>query len=60
MQAYAGTAAPFNFNGLVRHYYMRAVAGAGRSADQPGRRRRARERSSHAIALDLRQRLAAR
>ena len=23
MQAYAGTAAPFNFNGLVRHYYMR-------------------------------------
>ena len=27
VQAYAGTAAPFNFNGLVRHYYMRAVAG---------------------------------
>src|SRR5574337_1006596 len=24
IQAYAGTAAPFNFNGLVRHYYMRA------------------------------------
>ena len=23
MQAYAGTAAPFNFNGLVRHYYLR-------------------------------------
>ncbi len=23
VQAYAGTAAPFNFNGLVRHYYMR-------------------------------------
>jgi multidrug efflux pump subunit AcrB len=22
-QAYAGTAAPFNFNGLVRHYYLR-------------------------------------
>ena len=23
-QIYAGTAAPFNFNGLVRHYYMRS------------------------------------
>ena len=22
-QIYAGTAAPFNFNGLVRHYFMR-------------------------------------
>ena len=35
VQAYAGTAAPFNFNGLVRHYYLRADARAGRSADQP-------------------------
>ena len=24
-QTYAGTAAPFNFNGLVRHYYLRAM-----------------------------------
>ena len=23
IQSYAGTAAPFNFNGLVRHYYFR-------------------------------------
>ena len=23
IQAYVGTAAPFNFNGLVRHYYLR-------------------------------------
>ena len=23
VQAYAGTPAPFNFNGLVRHYYLR-------------------------------------
>ena len=22
-QAYVGTASPFNFNGLVRHYYLR-------------------------------------
>jgi Cation/multidrug efflux pump len=25
-QIYAGTAAPFNFNGLVRHYFMRRGA----------------------------------
>ena len=25
-QVYAGTAAPFNFNGLVRHYFMRSGA----------------------------------
>ena len=24
LQTYAGTASPYNFNGLVRHYYMRA------------------------------------
>jgi multidrug efflux pump subunit AcrB len=24
MEAYAGTSAPFNFNGLVRHYFLRA------------------------------------
>lgn len=23
VQTHAGTAAPFNFNGLVRHYYLR-------------------------------------
>ncbi len=33
-ETYAGTAAPFNFNGLVRHYYMRAMPEAGRRADQ--------------------------
>ena len=34
IQSYAGTAAPFNFNGLVRHYYLRSEPGAGRSAAQ--------------------------
>jgi hypothetical protein len=34
MEAYAGTAAPFNFNGLVRHYFLRA-AGDGRCDGQP-------------------------
>lgn len=56
VQAYAGTAAPYNFNGLVRHYYMRQSPELGElqinltdKAD--------RDRNSHAIALDLRQRL---
>ena len=56
VQAYAGTAAPFNFNGLVRHYYMRQSPELGdlqiNLAD-----RSARSRSSHQIALDLRRRL---
>lgn len=26
LQAYVGTAGPFNFNGLVRHYFMRAAS----------------------------------
>ena len=34
IQAYAGTAAPFNFNGLVRHYYLRADPQPGRPFDQ--------------------------
>jgi multidrug efflux pump subunit AcrB len=25
MEAYAGTSAPFNFNGLVRHYFLRSA-----------------------------------
>ncbi len=58
VQAYAGTAAPFNFNGLVRHYYMRQSPELGdlqiNLADKADR-----ARSSHAIALDLRRQLAA-
>ena len=34
IQSNAGTATPFNFNGLVRHYYLAKRAGAGRSAAQ--------------------------
>ena len=44
IQAYAGTAAPFNFNGLVRHYYLRAKPGAGRPLDQPPTTRRSASR----------------
>ncbi|MFT7594915.1 MAG: multidrug efflux pump subunit AcrB [Paracoccaceae bacterium] len=56
-QTHAGTAAPFNFNGLVRHYYLRSEPKLGEvqinlapKAD--------RERASHDIALDIRARLA--
>ena len=31
VQLYAGNAAPFNFNGLVRHYFLRRVAARGRT-----------------------------
>ncbi len=58
IQAYAGAPAPFNFNGLVRHYYLRNQPELGElqvnlvAKDE-------RSRASHAIALDLRHRLAA-
>ena len=52
-QAYAGTAAPINFNGLVRQYYLRSGANLGdlqvNLVDK-----HARDRQSHAIAVDLR------
>jgi multidrug efflux pump subunit AcrB len=58
VQTHAGTSAPFNFNGLVRHYYLRSAAHLGEvqitlspKAD--------RDRPSHDIALDIRDRLAA-
>ncbi len=52
-EVYAGTAAPFNFNGLVRHYFMRRGANV---ADvqvnlQP---KHDRERQSHDIAVAVR------
>ena len=56
IQAYAGTAAPFNFNGLVRHSYLRSGPEQGDlqvNLLPKGERKRA----SHAIALDVRHRL---
>ena len=57
IQAYAGTAAPFNFNGLVRHYYMRANPEQGDLSINLLDKAK-RDRASHAIALDIRRRLA--
>ncbi len=52
-QAYAGTASPINFNGLVRQYYLRAVPEKGdiqvNLADKHHR-----SRQSHEIAVSVR------
>ncbi|HMA16977.1 MAG TPA: efflux RND transporter permease subunit, partial [Thermoanaerobaculia bacterium] len=48
-QTYAGTAAPYNFNGLVRHYFLRS--GSNQGDVQVSLARKAdRRRSSHQIA----------
>jgi multidrug efflux pump subunit AcrB len=57
IQAYAGAAAPFNFNGLVRHYYLRDEPQQGDLAVNLTDKSE-RQRASHAIALDIRHRLA--
>ncbi|HWU49080.1 MAG TPA: efflux RND transporter permease subunit [Asticcacaulis sp.] len=58
VDAYAGTAAPFNFNGLVRHYYFRQFPEQGDLNVQLLPKDK-RSRPSHAIAIDLRDRLKA-
>ncbi len=57
IEAYAGTAAPFNFNGLIRHYYLRDSPELG-DLQVNLAPKSARTRASHAIALDVRRRLA--
>ena len=57
VQTHAGDAAPFNFNGLVRHYYLRARPEMGDvqiNLDHKAHR----QRTSHDIALDIRERIA--
>lgn len=57
VQTHAGDTAPFNFNGLVRHYYLRARPELGDvqiNLDHKAHR----DRTSHEIALDLRDRIA--
>jgi multidrug efflux pump subunit AcrB len=57
-QLYAGTAAPFNFNGLVRHSYLRETPELGEIQINLAPRSE-RSRASHAIALALREKLKA-
>ncbi len=56
IQAYVGTAAPFNFNGLVRHYYLRDRPEMG-DLQVNLLPKHERDRASHEIALDIRNRL---
>jgi multidrug efflux pump subunit AcrB len=56
IETYAGTAAPFNFNGLVRHYYIRESPELGELHLNLAPKDE-RARTSHAIALDLRAKL---
>lgn len=52
-QIYAGTAAPINFNGLVRHYFMRRQSNQGDiQVNLVGRKER--DRDSHEIASVIR------
>ncbi|MGB3392310.1 MAG: efflux RND transporter permease subunit [Stenotrophomonas sp.] len=56
-QGHAGTAAPINFNGLVRQYYLREGANVGDlQVNLVGRHER--KRKSHDIALALRPQVA--
>lgn len=58
LQSYAGTAAPINFNGLVRQYYLRRQAWQGDvQVNLVDRHQRAEQ--SHAIALRVRPLLSA-
>ncbi|MDR2000355.1 MAG: efflux RND transporter permease subunit, partial [Zoogloeaceae bacterium] len=57
-QGYAGTAAPINFNGLVRQYYLRSGENLG-DLQVNFVDRRERHRHSHDIAVALRPELAA-
>ncbi len=57
IQLHAGTAAPFNFNGLVRHYYLRKRPELG-DLQVNLEPKHHRDRSSHEIALAAREMLA--
>ncbi len=55
-QVYAGTAAPFNFNGLVRHYFMRRGANVV-DVQVNLLAKEERDRQSHEIAVTVRPRI---
>jgi len=52
-QIYVGTASPYTFNGLVRHYYLRSAPHEGEIAVTL-RDRHERSKKSHAIAKEIR------
>jgi len=56
IQVYAGTARPFDFNGMVRHYYLRSDPWQGEIQVQLTDKSE-RHRSSHQIAVEARKML---
>ncbi|MCE5971944.1 efflux RND transporter permease subunit [Sinirhodobacter sp. WL0062] len=58
VQTHAGAAAPFNFNGLVRHYYLRQYPWQG-DVQINLTNKTDRDRASHEIALEIRERIMA-
>jgi multidrug efflux pump subunit AcrB len=56
VQTYAGTAQPFNFNGMVRHYYLRQRSWDGDLLVMI-KDKNERDRTSHQLAVDARHRL---
>ena len=54
IQSHAGTAAPFGFNGLVRHYFLRANPEQGDLQINLSEKHH-RTRTSHTIALEIRE-----
>ncbi|EGV17248.1 efflux RND transporter permease subunit [Thiocapsa marina] len=54
IQLYAGTARPFDFNGMVRHYYLRSDPWQGELQVQLTDKHD-RDRSSHEIAVEARE-----
>ncbi|WP_130471138.1 efflux RND transporter permease subunit [Candidatus Magnetaquicoccus inordinatus] len=56
MQTYVGTASPFNFNGMVRHYYLRRNSWEADIQVQLIHKSQ-RKRNSHDIAVEVREML---
>jgi multidrug efflux pump subunit AcrB len=56
IQLYSGTASPFNFNGLVRHYFLRSGANVA-DIQVNLTPKHHRKRQSHAIAKSVRDRV---
>ena len=56
MQTYSGTASPFNFNGLVRHYYLRQDSWQG-DIQVMLLDKHERERTSHELSVAAREML---
>ncbi len=60
VQTYTGTSSPYNFNGLVRHYYLRQRSWQGDIQVQLVPKKLRRNRSSHQIADSIRNKIKAK